>query len=363
MSQSGQDEADKTHEPTPKKLEKARDKGEIARAADISVAASYGGLLVLFWSAGAAITIRLGGVLMGLFERSEPLSDLMVAGPSLPIVGQMLTWMSPGLVPLFVLPGLAVLLVVLAQRAFLVTPSKLQPKLSRISILSNARNKFGRSGLFEFAKSFTKLCLYSIGMTLFIWDRMPEIVLSARTTPEMAAALMGRMCLEFLVVVFFISVAIGGVDAIWQHAEHRRKNRMSRKELLDETKDAEGDPYMKQERRIRGQEIASQRMLNDVPSSDVIVVNPTHFAVALKWSRLPGAAPICVAKGVDEMAMAIRRCAQEAGVPIHTDPPTARTLHATVEIGSQIEPDQYMAVAAAIRFAEKMRKRARGAVH
>ncbi len=363
MSQSEQDEADKTHEPTPKKLEKAREKGEIARAADVSVAASYGGLLMTVWIAGATITVSLGAVLMGLIERSEPLSELLVAGPGLPLVGQLLTSLSGGLLALFLPPGLAVLLVILAQRAFLVTPSKLQPKFSRVSLLSNARNKFGRSGLFEFAKSFAKLCLYSIGMTLFIWNRLPEIVLSARTTPEMAAALMGRMCLEFLVVVFLISAAIGGVDAIWQHAEHRRKNRMSRKELLDETKDAEGDPYMKQERRMRGQEIATQRMLSDVPSSDVVIVNPTHFSVALKWSRLPGAAPVCVAKGVDEMALTIRRCAQEAGVPIHSDPPTARTLHATVEIGAQIDPDQYMAVAAAIRFAEKMRERAKGAVH
>ncbi len=104
------------------------------------------------------------------------------------------------------------------------------------------------------------------------------------------------------------------------------------------------------------------QMMKDVPTADVVIVNPTHYAVALKWSKLPGAAPVCVAKGVDEIAAAIRRTAIEAGVPIHSDPPTARALHATIDIGQEIHEEHYRAVAAAIRFAERMRLRARGRV-
>jgi flagellar biosynthetic protein FlhB len=102
-------------------------------------------------------------------------------------------------------------------------------------------------------------------------------------------------------------------------------------------------------------------MLADVPKADVVIVNPTHFAVALKWSRRKGAAPVCVAKGVDEVAARIRAAAAEAGVPIHRDPPTARALHATVNLGEEVRPEHYRAVAAAIRFAERMRSRARAA--
>ena len=152
------------------------------------------------------------------------------------------------------------------------------------------------------------------------------------------------------------------VDYLWQHAEHLRKNRMSRKELQDETKDAEGDPHVKQQRRQRAQDIASNQMMADVPKADVVIVNPTHFAVALKWSRATGTAPVCVAKGVDEVAAAIRSKAGNAGVPIHSDPPTARALHATVEIGQEIAEEYYRPVAAAIRFAEAMRKRAKGQI-
>ncbi|NCM97925.1 MAG: flagellar biosynthesis protein FlhB, partial [Rhodobacterales bacterium] len=131
------------------------------------------------------------------------------------------------------------------------------------------------------------------------------------------------------------------------------------KEMMDENKDSEGDPHTKAARRQRGYDIATNRMLEDVPQADVIVVNPTHYAVALKWDRAARRAPVCVAKGVDEIAARIRERAAAAGVPIHRDPPTARALHASVEIGQEIRPDQYRAVAAAIRFAEAMRKRAR----
>ena len=137
---------------------------------------------------------------------------------------------------------------------------------------------------------------------------------------------------------------------------------MSRKELTDESKDAEGDPYMKQKRRQKGQEIASKQMIQDVPNADVVIVNPTHYAVALKWSRLPGDVPVCVAKGVDEIAARIREKAQESAVPIHSDPPTARALHAVVEIGQEIPPENYRAVAAAIRFADEIRRKAKGRV-
>ena len=138
---------------------------------------------------------------------------------------------------------------------------------------------------------------------------------------------------------------------------------MSRKELTDESKESEGDPHIKQQRRQRGYQIATNQMLAEVPKADVIIVNPTHYAVALKWDKTSGGAPVCVAKGVDEIATQIRKLAAEAGVPIHSDPPTARALHATIAIGAEIQSDHYRAVAAAIRFAEAMRVKAKSMRH
>ncbi len=122
---------------------------------------------------------------------------------------------------------------------------------------------------------------------------------------------------------------MAGLDYGWQYLQHRRRNRMSRQEMVDEHKDSDGDPHMKGHRRQRGREIAMSQMLQDVAKADVIVVNPTHYAVALKWKRGDKTAPICLAKGVDDVAARIREKAAEVGIPIHRDPPTARAIYAS----------------------------------
>ena len=312
-------------------------------------------------ASGADIVVETGNVLMNLLNRSFELSELMFSGGAInaPMAG-MLSSVARAVFPLFFVPATVVLVAILAQRAFVVTPSKLQLKLSRISIIKNAKNKFGRSGLVEFFKSFVKLVIYSVCLGVFLNAYMSDIVAVTRGEARSALGLMVELAMVFLFIVVCVSGTIGAIDAIWQHQEHLRKNRMSRKEIMDENKESEGDPYMKQERRSRAHAIAAAQMISEVPDADVVIVNPTHYAVALKWSRLPGSAPMCVAKGVDSLALRIREVAQENAVPIHSDPPTARALHATTEIGAQIEPEYYQAVAAAIRFADEMRVRAGG---
>lgn len=358
---SGQDEdTDKSFEATPQKLLDARKKGEIPKSTDLMTAAAYSGLLVALLLTGPAAIRDIGSFLMVMIDQSADLAPLVLDGAPQPVLGGLFWSVILGLSPVFALPAAAVILAILAQRALVFAPSKLTPKMSRISLISNAKNKFGRNGLFEFAKSFTKLCVYSICVAIFIRIRLPEMLGVLQTSPHLVLSLLAELCVAFLFIVVLISGFIGGVDAIWQHFEHLRKNRMSHKEIMDETKNAEGDPYLKQERRQRAMSIAQNQMMAEIPSADVVVVNPTHYAVALKWSRLPGEAPVCVAKGVDEIARTIRDRAAEHGVPIHSDPPTARSLYATTNIGDQIEPDLYRAVAAAIRFAETMRRRAKG---
>lgn len=353
------DASDKEHEPTQKKLDDARKKGEIARSTDLTTAAAYFGMLVAGTALGAQALRGTGDTLAGLLGRAALLSDDAFSGGGRAFTGSLLAETAISLAPLFAIPAVAAFVAIIAQRSFVVTPDKLAPKLNRISPLSNAKNKFGRSGLFEFAKSFVKLLIYSVVMGVFLWQRLPEMLSTIGLTPGMATVTLLDLSLDFLVIVLLIAGAIGGIDFLWQRQEHLRKNRMSRKELMDEAKQNEGDPHMKQQRRQRGYDIAMNRMLADVPDADVIVVNPTHYAVALKWSRMPGAAPVCVAKGVDEMAARIREVAAESGVPVHRDPPTARAIHATVEIGDEIKPDHYRAAAVAIRFAEEIRRKAR----
>lgn len=356
---SGQDDSvEKEFEPTQRRLDDARKKGQIARSVDLTTAAGYGGLLLAALALGAGALQRAGQAGAVLLDQSDRLSTLLLSEGRAPWAG-LLAGFGWAYAPFFVLPALAVLAAVLAQRALIFTPDKLMPKLSRISMLESARNKFGRTGLFEFAKSFVKLVAVSTILGVFLATRMGEVLGTLYLSPALATAVLLRLVIAFLFLILIIAAVVGGLDYLWQWSENRRRNRMSRKEMMDENRDSEGDPHTKAARRQRGYDIATNRMLEDVAQADVIVVNPTHYAVALKWDRAARRAPICVAKGVDEIAARIRERAAAAGVPIHRDPPTARALHASVEIGQEIRADQYRAVAAAIRFAEAMRKRAR----
>lgn len=357
---SGDDEDnDKQFDPTQKKLDDARKKGEIAKSADLTTAAAYGGFLLVSMTMGPAALIGLSTALTVLLGQSHDLSVEMFAGAGTAFHAGILKEVFWGTAPWFVFPAVLAVLALVAQRAILFTPSKIAPKLNRISPLSGIKNKFGRQGLFEFLKSTTKLVIYSVILGFFLAAQMDRILGSVRLPPALVLVELGRMVVALAAIVLLVALVLGGVDYLWQSAEHIRKNRMSRKEMMDEHKQSEGDPVMKQQRRQRAQELALNKMLSDVPTADVVIVNPTHFAVALKWDRTAAAAPVCVAKGVDEIAARIRELAYENAVPVHSDPPTARALHAGVDIGDQIAPEHYQAVAAAIRFAESIRQKAR----
>lgn len=358
MSQQD-DSAEKSHEPTPRKLEQARKKGDIPRAPDLMTGLAYLGLLLGCILFGKQALLGFAGALLPLVEQPDRLEILAFGPGSSPLAGHLIAASLAPLAPLFVLPAGLVLLALFATRGFTFTPSKLAPKISRMSPVENAKNKYGPRGLFEFFKSFLKLSVYSCLLALLLSKWSPDIIGLSRATPAEALAVMMQLVVSFLTIVTLIALSIGGLDFACQKAEHMRRNRMSQKELRDEIKDSEGDPHIKQQRRIRAQEIVLNQMMGDVPDADVVIVNPTHYAVALKWSRMPGSAPTCVAKGTDAIAARIREIATEAGIPIHSDPPTARAVFATTEIGNEISPDLYRPVAAAIRFAEAVRAHAR----
>lgn len=350
---------EKPHEATAKKLLDARKKGEFPKSVDLTTSASYAGMLIVMAVFGAFSIEKFATLLVRLISAPDTLARVAFSAPG----GAQAKWVILGsaahLAPWFTIPAVCALVVLVAQRAIVFAPTKLKPKLSKISLLSNAKNKFGRSGFFEFLKSFAKLVIYSTILGVFLSTKLPLVLASMTTQPTLISAQLAGLIVEFLILVLIVSVLIGGVDYLWQHAEHLRKNRMSDQEVKDEHKNSDGDPGMKQQRRQRGYEIAMNQMLIAVEDADVVIVNPTHFAVALKWDRSRGSVPKCLAKGVDEIAARIRERAAEEAVPIHSDPPTARALYASVEIGQEIRPDHYKAVAAAIRFSDSIRARMR----
>lgn len=358
MAGPDEDSGDKQHEASQKKLDDARKKGELARSTELNTAAGYAGLLLAGFAVGASTLDQTASAMSALIFRADLMAERIFSGADTAAGGQIYAAILPPLALFFAIPLVAVLLSVIGQQALVFAPTKLQPKLNRISPIQSAKQKFGRSGLFEFSKSFFKLCLYSVILFRYLWNRLPELLQAVAASPGQVTLYLLDLAMGFLVIVVAVAGILGVIDYLWQRAEHLRRNRMTHKELQDEHKTVEGDPHMKGQRRQRAMELATNRMLADVPDAAVVVVNPTHFAVALKWDREGFGAPVCVAKGADLIAARIRERAIEAGVPIRQDAPTARAIYDTVDIGAEIRPEHYVAIAAAIRFADEMRSKA-----
>ncbi len=353
------DSGEKSHDASQQKIDKARKKGDIARSMDVSAAAGYLGLFIALTFVGNLGVGHAAGVLAQVLGHADTLSRSLLASGGSAMAAQLFGQVLLAIMPLFLLPFMAALLVSLAQRIFIFAPEKLRPKMNKISPISGFKNKFGTKGLVEFLKTVSKMVMVATGVYLLLRGKKDEILGMVRAEPAEVALELGHILGSMLLIVMSIAMSIALADFLWQKYHHLQKLRMSYKEMQDESKEAEGDPHMKGQRRQRAQEIATNQMLHDVPRADVVVVNPTHYAVALEWARKPGTAPVVIAKGVDDVARRIREAAAESGVPIHSDPPTARALHASVKIGHEIDPEHYRAIAAAIRFATDMRAKAK----
>jgi len=356
----GEDEGqEKAHDPTPRRLDQAREKGDVPRSQDAQTFAAYLGLALAMAIAAPWAGERLGEALMTPLARPADFAAQLTGGGASDLLAAFAGRVLVAALPFVAAPAVLILALLIAQRGIVAAPDKLAPKLSRISPVENARQKYGPQGLVEFAKSAVKLIAVGAVLGLALADQAERLAGYAGLAPSRLGTLLAAQFWSLMTGVLIVAAAVGFFDLLWQNQQHVVRNRMSHQDMKEEAKQSEGDPHMKAERRQRAQAAANNRMLRDVPGASVVIVNPTHYAVALKWDRAAGTAPVCLAKGVDEMALRIREIAETAGVAIHRDPPTARALHALVEIGHEVPPEQYRAVAAAILFAEEMRGRAR----
>ena len=359
MASEEEQSGEKSYEPTPQKLEDARKRGNVAKSQDVSTAAAYLGLLVALAATGAIGVAGFGDAAVAAFARADLLAPRILSSGGDGVALALVVGAVAPLAPVFAIPFIFALLAVAGQNALVFAPDKLAPKLSRISLLSNAKQKFGLSGIVGFVKSVVKLLAISGLLFAFLLGRTDELIAMSRSAPHSAPGEMAGHAMALFWRITLIAAVIAIADMLWQRVDHARKLRMTHQEVKEEHKRAEGDPAIKMQRRRRAEEIAANRMMLDVPDADVVIVNPTHYAIALKWRRGIDPAPRVTAKGVDATALRIRNAAAEAGVPIHEDPPTARALEASVGIGEEISAVHYKAVAAAIRFAEAMRAKAR----
>lgn len=354
MSEGNDSGQEKSFEATEGKIEDARKKGDVPKSNEVGSVALYCALAVGIMTLGSTLSLNLFSDFSGLLTYPERAGELVLsAGAADALLGKI----ALAFVPLMLLLVAVVFMSQIAQRAVVFAPEKLQPKLSKIGMISNAKQKYGRDGMAEFAKRAVKLIIVCVAAGFYLFRLVGEVSHEIGLPEELLFPKMAGESLLLLGWMIAATCLITAVDLPFAKWSHLLKLRMTFEEVKDENKKNEGDPLMKSQRRAKAREISNASMLAEVATANVVIVNPTHYSVALRWDRAGGGAPICVAKGTDHMAFAIREKAKENGIMIHPDPPCARALHATVPVGEQIRPEHYAAVASAIHLAETLSRR------
>ncbi|MGI9510051.1 MAG: flagellar biosynthesis protein FlhB [Geminicoccaceae bacterium] len=350
-----EDQSQKTEEPSQRKIDDARKKGQIATSREfnnalmISAAAAFVALLTP--DIANDLTLTLAPFIAAPHSFILSIDDLrLIAVDLLGDIGLAL-----------VLPALLFLTAALAsslmQNGLVVSAEPLKPKLEKLSPISGAKRIFSLKSLVEFIKGLFKISLIAAAAIVLLWPDAATVIKSVEIEMAGVLAILQSLTLKLLVGVAALVLVIALLDLLYQRFEHLKQLRMSRKDLQDEFKQTEGDPHIKARLKGLRAERARRRMMADVPKATVVVTNPTHFAVALLYDSENMAAPRAVAKGADLVALRIREVAEGHDVPIVENPPLARALYAAIEIGDDVPPEHYQAVAEVIGYVLRLEHR------
>lgn len=348
-----EDKDAKTEEPTAKRLSKARTDGNIPSSQEVkSVAMLIAGLIVVGilapWFAS-----DLAGYMKSFLERPETmdLSDDAVGVLFVQIIWRVGTLLA---FPMFVFV-IAAFIGTVGQVGLVYTPKKMEPKLENLSPLSGLKRMFSSQSLVEAAKGIVKMIIVAtlIGLLVLPTMQSPDWLMGQSLVATLHDV--HRLVVMILFLVVLVMTAVAAADFVYQKWSHKEKLKMSKQEVKDEHKEAEGDPKVKARIRNLRLERHRQRMITAVQRASVVITNPTHFAVALRYDHESMAAPIVVAKGVDFLAKRMRQVAEIHEVPIVENPPLARALHAAVEVDQEIPAEHYKAVAEVIGYVMRLK--------
>ena len=340
--------SDKTEKATPKKLDDARKKGQVARSIDLNGSVVLLAALFAFSVLGPYTWEKMTDATRRILALVSSPSVVGMEG-----IGELLTGVGMDLtlaiLPISMVCLVAGVLISVVQVGFKPSPEALKADPKRLNPISGAKNLFGMRMVFESGKNVVKVGVVGAIAAFAVFPKLEEIASVVGMPPaqllaEMCSIVLG-VCQKAAIAYFFIGI----VDYMWQKYDFAKKNRMEVKEVKDEFKQQGVPAEVKNAQRRRAMQAATARMMDAVPTADVVVMNPTHYAVALKYdsSQL---APICVAKGQDHLALRIRDVAEAAGVTVVVEPPLARSLHASVEIGRMIPEELFQAVAGLLAY-------------
>jgi flagellar biosynthetic protein FlhB len=348
-----EDGLERTESATPKRLEEARKRGEIPRSRDLSAAAvlMIGGVALSFLGQNVA------GDLFGLMQDSLSLSRDQALDTThlLPALSGAALQALLMCLPVFGPIMMAALLAPLMLGGWSFSSEALMPKFSRLNPLEGVKRMFSGRSIVELLKALGKFGIVAAVAVYVLRKEMPTLLGLGNEPPALAIAHAIQLCGQGLISVASGLLLIAAVDVPYQLWQYANQLKMTREEVRREMKEMEGSPEVKGRIRQVQQEMARSRMMQDVPKADVVVTNPTHFAVALKYDEHRMRAPVVVAKGADVIAARIREVAGENSVPIFEAPPLARVLYRNVDIGHEVPATLYVAVAQVLSYVFQLR--------
>lgn len=352
------DLGERTEQPTSKRLEETRGRGQVAKSTDLSAALELIGATILLAVFGALLVETLGGIMRQVFEHGwRP------GGPDLPSIpdflGSVTIRAAQAALPFLGAMVLIAWLTQVSQTGLLLTTYPLQPKLERLDPIKGVGRLFARRNLVKTLTNSVKLVVVAAVSYLVLRRRLDDIALLP-TLPFLGVVrAMFELLVELASWLLAILLVIGVIDYLYQRWQHTQDLRMTRQQVQDERKSMEGDPQIKGRRLRMARQIALQRAGTQVPHATVVVTNPTHFSVAIRYDPDTMRAPRVVAKGVDFLALRIRQIATLHEVPIVERPPLARGLYYGVDEGREIPPEFYQAVAEVLAFVYRAQEQAR----
>ncbi|MBT6284531.1 MAG: flagellar biosynthesis protein FlhB, partial [Rhodospirillaceae bacterium] len=343
----------KTEEPTQKKLDDSRKKGQVATSREVSnwFMILAGTIIIAMISPSMSSGIKSVMIKFLAVPHAMPVE----AGNLADIIGSVATDIGFIMIVPMLLLLVAAFASTMVQNGLVVAVDRIQPKLERASPMAGAKRLFSLKSLVEFAKGILKITIVGTVATMLMLPSFSG--LEQLVTMEMggAAEVLHSLVSKLLFGVLSVVTIIAAIDFLYQRFEHMKQMRMSRQEIKDEFKQSEGDPMVKARLRQVRQERARQRTVAAVPEASVVITNPTHFAVALKYDMDDMAAPVLLAKGQDFLALNIREVAAEHNIPIVENPPVARALYANVEVDEEIPQEQFKAVAEIIGYVFRLK--------
>ena len=351
-----QEGQEKTEVPTEKKRRESREEGQVAFSKELSSAALLAGIVLTLVTTSPIILDAMRQLMSQIFRDLAQSEELSIDS-IFTLSGEILSIILPAFAPFAAVIIFAGIFASVLQVGVMITFKAISPKFNKISPLTGLKRLFSSQSLADFLKSMAKLIIVGFVGYLTYIDKITELNGLSVSTPESILIYNFTVVAEVAGKIVLALVAIAIFDYFYQRWHHEQQLMMTKQEVKDETKQTEGDPQLKARIRQIQREMSNARMMQEVPKADAVIVNPTHFSVAILYDRDVMSAPEVIAKGADHLALRMRTVARENNVPILERPELARDLYANVEIGDDIPERFYKAIAEILAFVYRLRKR------